>query len=31
MVHSPEVEMGQIFLSNIFNENGKVPPDQADV
>ena len=24
MVRSQEVEMGQIFLSNIFNENGKV-------
>ena len=27
MVRSPEVEMGQIFLLNIFNENGKVPSD----
>ena len=27
MVRSQEVEMGQIFLSNIFNENGKVPSD----
>ena len=26
-VRSPEVEMGQILLSNIFNENGKVPSD----
>ena len=26
-MHSPEVEMGQIFLSNIFNEIGKVPSD----
>ena len=24
---SPEVEMGQIVLLNIFNENGKVPSD----
>ena len=27
MVRSQEVEMGQIFLSNVFNENGKVPSD----
>ena len=27
LVRSPEVEMGQIFLLNIFNENGKVPSD----
>ena len=26
-VRSQEVEMGQIFLLNIFNENGKVPSD----
>ena len=27
MVHSPEVEMGQFFLSNILDENGQVPSD----
>ena len=27
MVQSQEVEMGEIFLSNIFNENGQVPSD----
>ena len=27
VVHSTEVEMGEIFLSNIFNENGQVPSD----
>ena len=27
LVRSPEVEMGQIFLLNIFDENGKVPSD----
>ena len=27
LVRSPEVEMGEIFLSNIFNENGQVPSD----
>ena len=26
-VHSPEVEMGQFFLSNILDENGQVPSD----
>ena len=27
MVRSPEVEMNENFLSNIFNENGQVPSD----
>ena len=27
MVHSPEVEVGEYFLSNIFDENGQVPSD----
>ena len=27
LARSPEVEMGEIFLSNIFNENGQVPSD----
>ena len=27
MVHSPEVEMGKFFLSNILDENGQVPSD----
>ena len=27
LVHSQEVEMGEIFLSNIFHENGQVPSD----
>ena len=26
-VRSQEVEMGEIFLLNIFNENGQVPSD----
>ena len=27
VVHSTEVEMDEIFLLNIFNENGQVPSD----
>ena len=27
MVHSPEVELGEFFLLNIFDENGQVPSD----
>ena len=34
MMHSPEVELTEIFLSNIFNGNGLVPlfiaPDTKD-
>ena len=26
-MHSPEVELGDFFLLNIFDENGQVPSD----
>ena len=27
LMHSPEVELNEIFVSNIFNKNGAAPSD----
>ena len=27
LMHSPEVELNEIFVSNIFNKNGPAPSD----